>query len=142
MPTWALPAVPHSARMVHAMALLRSCQILREGRDAEQLKPGALDKSFYLDSLRSRAALPARCVRDRAPPVISSRQLLRRVFMTQQSIQLGSSCAHADWHTTSHTIGQDYVPGCEMVIAVATFGSVIGSDIRALAGADGREKGI
>jgi KUP system potassium uptake protein len=58
--------------------------------------------------------------------------------LTQQSIQLGFLPRMQIWHTTSHTIGQIYVPVVNWLLAAATLGAVIGfgtSD--ALAGAYG-----
>ena len=71
--------------------------------------------------------------------VIASQAIISGVFsLTQQSIQLGFLPRMQIWHTTSHTIGQIYVPVVNWLLAVATLGAVIGfgtSD--ALAGAYG-----
>ena len=71
--------------------------------------------------------------------VIASQAIISGVFsLTQQSIQLGFLPRMQIWHTTSHTIGQIYVPVVNWLLAAATLGAVIGfgtSD--ALAGAYG-----
>src|SRR5947207_12578191 len=71
--------------------------------------------------------------------VIASQAIISGVFsLTQQSIQLGFLPRMQIWHTTSHTIGQIYVPLVNWMLAAATLGAVIGfgtSD--ALAGAYG-----
>jgi KUP system potassium uptake protein len=71
--------------------------------------------------------------------VIASQAIISGVFsLTQQAIQLGFLPRMQIWHTTSHTIGQIYVPVVNWLLAVATLGAVIGfgtSD--ALAGAYG-----
>src|ERR1700748_1284246 len=71
--------------------------------------------------------------------VIASQAIISGVFsVTQQAIQLGFLPRMQIWHTTSHTIGQIYVPVVNWLLAVATLGAVIGfgtSD--ALAGAYG-----
>src|SRR6266436_4451853 len=71
--------------------------------------------------------------------VIASQAIISGVFsLTQQSIQLGFLPRMHIAHTTSHTIGQIYVPVVNWLLAVATLGAVIGfgtSD--ALAGAYG-----
>src|SRR5580692_5692210 len=71
--------------------------------------------------------------------VIASQAIISGVFsLTQQAIQLGFLPRMQIWHTTSHTIGQIYVPVVNWLLAVATLGAVVGfgtSD--ALAGAYG-----
>src|ERR1700704_5373819 len=71
--------------------------------------------------------------------VIASQAIIYGVFsLTQQSIQLGFLPRMQIKHTTSHAIGQIYVPLVNWLLAAATLGAVIGfgtSD--ALAGAYG-----
>jgi len=71
--------------------------------------------------------------------VIASQAIISGVFsLTQQAIQLGFLPRMQIWHTTSHTIGQIYVPVVNWLLAVATLGAVVSfgtSD--ALAGAYG-----
>ena len=71
--------------------------------------------------------------------VIASQAIISGVFsLTQQSIQLGFLPRMQIKHTTSHAIGQIYVPLMNWLLAAATLGAVIGfgtSD--ALAGAYG-----
>src|SRR4051794_12941144 len=71
--------------------------------------------------------------------VIASQAIISGVFsLTQQSIQLGFLPRMQINHTTSHAIGQIYVPLVNWLLAAATLGAVIGfgtSD--ALAGAYG-----
>jgi KUP system potassium uptake protein len=71
--------------------------------------------------------------------VIASQAIISGVFsLTQQSIQLGFLPRMHIVHTTSHAIGQIYVPLVNWLLAAATLGAVIGfgtSD--ALAGAYG-----
>ena len=71
--------------------------------------------------------------------VIASQAIISGVFsLTQQSIQLGFLPRMQIKHTTSHAIGQIYVPLVNWLLAAATLGAVIGfgtSD--ALAGAYG-----
>src|SRR5258705_3961225 len=71
--------------------------------------------------------------------VIASQAIISGVFsLTQQSIQLGFLPRMQIRHTTSHTIGQIYVPVVNWLLAVATLGAVVSfgtSD--ALAGAYG-----
>ena len=74
-----------------------------------------------------------------AATVIASQAIISGVFsLTQQSIQLGFLPRMQIRHTTSHAIGQIYVPLVNWLLAAATLGAVIGfgtSD--ALAGAYG-----
>jgi len=71
--------------------------------------------------------------------VIASQAIICGVFsLTQQSIQLGFLPRMRINHTTSHAIGQIYVPLVNWLLAAATIGAVVGfgtSD--ALAGAYG-----
>jgi KUP system potassium uptake protein len=71
--------------------------------------------------------------------VIASQAIISGVFsLTQQSIQLGFLPRMLIKHTTSHAMGQIYVPLVNWLLAAATLGAVIGfgtSD--ALAGAYG-----
>ena len=71
--------------------------------------------------------------------VIASQAIISGVFsLTQQSIQLGFLPRMHITHTTSHAMGQIYVPLVNWLLAAATLGAVIGfgtSD--ALAGAYG-----
>lgn len=71
--------------------------------------------------------------------VIASQAIICGVFsLTQQAIQLGFLPRMQIKHTTSHTIGQIYVPLVNWLLAAATLGAVVGfgtSD--ALAGAYG-----
>ncbi len=71
--------------------------------------------------------------------VIASQAIISGVFsLTQQSIQLGFLPRMHIKHTTSHAIGQIYVPLVNWLLAAATLGAVVGfgtSD--ALAGAYG-----
>ena len=71
--------------------------------------------------------------------VIASQAIISGVFsLTQQSIQLGFLPRMQIRHTTSHAMGQIYVPLVNWLLAAATLGAVIGfgtSD--ALAGAYG-----
>jgi KUP system potassium uptake protein len=71
--------------------------------------------------------------------VIASQAIISGVYsLTQQSIQLGFLPRMQIKHTTSHAIGQIYVPLVNWLLAAATLGAVIGfgtSD--ALAGAYG-----
>src|SRR3954447_19568921 len=71
--------------------------------------------------------------------VIASQAIISGVFsLTQQSIQLGFLPRMQITHTTSHAMGQIYVPLVNWMLAAATLGAVLGfgtSD--ALAGAYG-----
>src|ERR1700730_10882795 len=58
--------------------------------------------------------------------VIASQAIISGVFsLTQQAIQLGFLPRMQIWHTTSHTIGQIYVPVVNWLLAVATLGAVV-----------------
>ncbi len=71
--------------------------------------------------------------------VIASQAIISGVFsLTQQSIQLGFLPRMHIKHTTSHAIGQIYVPLVNWLLAAATLGAVIGfGTSEALAGAYG-----
>jgi KUP system potassium uptake protein len=71
--------------------------------------------------------------------VIASQAIISGVFsLTQQSIQLGFLPRMRIRHTTSHAIGQIYVPLVNWLLAAATLGAVIGfGSSDALAGAYG-----
>ncbi len=71
--------------------------------------------------------------------VIASQAIISGVFsLTQQSIQLGFLPRMQIHHTTSHAIGQVYVPLANWLLAAATLGAVIGfGSSDALAGAYG-----
>src|SRR3954454_10664515 len=59
--------------------------------------------------------------------VIASQAIISGVFsLTQQSIQLGFLPRMHIRHTTSHAIGQIYVPLVNWLLAAATLGAVIG----------------
>src|SRR4051794_20443149 len=99
--------------------------------------PGALENPFYQLApdwlhypLVAFATLAA---------VIASQAIISGVFsLTQQSIQLGFLPRMHITHTTSHAMGQIYVPLVNWLLAAATLGAVLGfgtSD--ALAGAYG-----
>src|SRR5438309_642875 len=71
--------------------------------------------------------------------VIASQAIISGVFsLTQQSIQLGFLPRMQITHTTSHAMGQIYVPLVNWLLAAATLGAVIGfGSSDALAGAYG-----
>ena len=71
--------------------------------------------------------------------VIASQAIISGVFsLTQQSIQLGFLPRMHIHHTTSHAMGQIYVPLVNWLLAAATLGAVIGfGSSDALAGAYG-----
>jgi KUP system potassium uptake protein len=71
--------------------------------------------------------------------VIASQAIISGVFsLTQQSIQLGFLPRMHIVHTTSHAMGQIYVPLVNWLLAAATLGAVIGfGTSEALAGAYG-----
>jgi KUP system potassium uptake protein len=99
--------------------------------------PGALENPFYQlapDWLHYPLVAFATVA-----TVIASQAIISGVFsLTQQSIQLGFLPRMQIWHTTSHAIGQIYVPVVNWLLAVATLGAVVSfgtSD--ALAGAYG-----
>ena len=99
--------------------------------------PGAIDNPFYQlapDLLHYPLVAFATVA-----TVIASQAIISGVFsLTQQSIQLGFLPRMQINHTTSHAIGQIYVPLVNWLLAAATLGAVLGfgtSD--ALAGAYG-----
>jgi KUP system potassium uptake protein len=99
--------------------------------------PGAIENPFYQlapDWLHYPLVAFAT-----AATVIASQAIISGVFsLTQQSIQLGFLPRMRIIHTTSHAIGQIYVPLVNWLLAAATVGAVVGfgtSD--ALAGAYG-----
>src|SRR6202166_4480971 len=99
--------------------------------------PGALDNPFY--QLAPDWAHYPLVAFATVATVIGSQAIISGVFsLTQQEIQLGFLPRMQIWHTTSHTIGQIYVPVVNWLLAVATLGAVVSfgtSD--ALAGAYG-----
>ncbi len=99
--------------------------------------PGAIDNPFY-QLAPDWMQFPLVAVAAVAT-VIASQAIISGVFsLTQQSIQLGFLPRMHIKHTTSHAIGQIYVPLVNWLLAAATLGAVIGfgtSD--ALAGAYG-----
>src|SRR6201986_4315176 len=99
--------------------------------------PGAIDNPFY-QLAPDWAHYPLVAFATIAT-VIASQAIISGVFsLTQQSIQLGFLPRMRITHTTSHAIGQIYVPLVNWLLAAATLGAVIGfgtSD--ALAGAYG-----
>src|SRR6478736_3086254 len=115
MPTWAISAGCQSGSHGSRWHFLRSCST-------------TLDWPHY--PLVAFATVAT---------VIASQAIISGVFsLTQQAIQLGFLPRMQIWHTTSHTIGQIYVPVVNWLLAAATLGAVIGfgtSD--ALAGAYG-----
>src|SRR6202022_1196712 len=99
--------------------------------------PGALDNPFYQlapDWLHYPLVAFAT-----GATVVDSQAIISGVFsLTQQSIQLGFLPRMQIIHTTSHAIGQIYVPLVNWLLAAATLGAVVSfgtSD--ALAGAYG-----
>jgi len=99
--------------------------------------PTALDHPFY--QLAPDWAHYPLVALSAIATVIASQAIISGVFsLTQQSIQLGFLPRMHIEHTTSHAIGQIYVPLVNWLLAAATLGAVIGfgtSD--ALAGAYG-----
>jgi len=99
--------------------------------------PTALDHPFY--QLAPNWAQYPLVALATVATVIASQAIISGVFsLTQQSIQLGFLPRMQINHTTSHAIGQIYVPLANWLLAAATLGAVIGfgtSD--ALAGAYG-----
>ncbi len=99
--------------------------------------PGAIDNPFY-QLAPDWAHYPLVAFATIAT-VIASQAIISGVFsLTQQSIQLGFLPRMRITHTTSHAIGQIYVPLVNWLLAAATLGAVVGfgtSD--ALAGAYG-----
>src|SRR5229473_356199 len=99
--------------------------------------PGALDNPFY--QLAPDWAHYPLVVFATVATVIASQAIISGVFsLTQQAIQLGFLPRMQITHTTSHAIGQIYLPVVNWLLAAATLGAVVGfgtSD--ALAGAYG-----
>jgi KUP system potassium uptake protein len=99
--------------------------------------PSALDNPFY--QLAPDWAHYPLVAFATVAAVIASQAIISGVFsLTQQSIQLGFLPRMQIKHTTSHSIGQIYVPLVNWMLAAATLGAVLGfgtSD--ALAGAYG-----
>jgi KUP system potassium uptake protein len=99
--------------------------------------PGAIDHPFY--QLAPDWAHYPLVAFATVATVIASQAIISGVFsLTQQAIQLGFLPRMHIRHTTSHAMGQIYVPLVNWLLAAATLGSVIGfgtSD--ALAGAYG-----
>ena len=99
--------------------------------------PGALDHPFY--QLAPDWAHYPLVALAAVATVIASQAIISGVFsLTQQAIQLGFLPRMQIWHTTSHAIGQIYLPVVNWLLALATLGAVVGfgtSD--ALAGAYG-----
>ena len=97
----------------------------------------ALDNPFY--QLAPDSAHYPLVVLAALATVIASQAVISGVFsLTQQAIQLGFLPRMQITHTTSHAIGQIYLPVVNWLLAFATLGAVIGfgtSD--ALAGAYG-----
>src|SRR6202166_1098925 len=86
--------------------------------------PGALDNPFY--QLAPNWAHYPLVAFATVATVIASQAIISGVFLlTQQSIQLGFLPRMQIWHTTSHTIGQIYVPVVNWLLAVATLGAVV-----------------
>jgi KUP system potassium uptake protein len=99
--------------------------------------PGAIDHPFY--QLTPDWAHYPMVAFATIATVIASQAIISGVYsLTQQAIQLGFLPRMHIEHTTSHAIGQIYVPLVNWLLAAATLGAVIGfgtSD--ALAGAYG-----
>jgi len=99
--------------------------------------PGAIDHPFY--QLTPEWAHYPMVAFATIATVIASQAIISGVYsLTQQAIQLGFLPRMHIEHTTSHAIGQIYVPLVNWMLAAATLGAVIGfgtSD--ALAGAYG-----
>src|SRR5436190_18497998 len=99
--------------------------------------PGAIDHPFY--QLAPDWAHYPLVAFATVATVIASQAIISGVYsLTQQAIQLGFLPRMHIEHTTSHAIGQIYVPLVNWLLAAATLGAVIGfgtSD--ALAGAYG-----
>jgi KUP system potassium uptake protein len=99
--------------------------------------PGAIDNPFY-QLAPDWVHYPLVAFATLAT-VIASQAIISGVFsLTQQSIQLGFLPRMRITHTTSHAIGQIYVPLVNWLLAAATLGAVVlfgSSD--ALAGAYG-----
>jgi KUP system potassium uptake protein len=99
--------------------------------------PGAIDHPFY--QLAPDWAHYPLVALSAIATVIASQAIISGVFsLTQQSIQLGFLPRMHIRHTTSHAMGQIYVPLVNWLLAAATLGAVIGfGSSDALAGAYG-----
>jgi KUP system potassium uptake protein len=99
--------------------------------------PTALDHPFY--QLAPDWAQYPLVALSALATVIASQAIISGVYsLTQQSIQLGFLPRMQINHTTSHAIGQIYVPLVNWLLAAATLGAVIGfGSSDALAGAYG-----
>ena len=99
--------------------------------------PSAIDHPFY--QLAPDWAHYPLVALSAIATVIASQAIIAGVFsLTQQSIQLGFLPRMHIHHTTSHTMGQIYVPLVNWLLAAATLGAVIGfGSSDALAGAYG-----
>ena len=99
--------------------------------------PSAIDHPFY--QLAPDWAHYPLVALSAIATVIASQAIISGVFsLTQQSIQLGFLPRMHIHHTTSHTMGQIYVPLVNWLLAAATLGAVIGfGSSDALAGAYG-----
>ena len=99
--------------------------------------PTALDRPFY--QLAPDWAQYPLVALSALATVIASQAIISGVYsLTQQSIQLGFLPRMQINHTTSHAIGQIYVPLVNWLLAAATLGAVIGfGSSDALAGAYG-----
>src|ERR1044072_3421466 len=101
------------------------------------IDPSAIDHPFY--QLAPDWAHYPLVALSAVATVIASQAIISGVFsLTQQSIQLGFLPRMHITHTTSHAMGQIYVPLVNWLLAAATLGAVLGfgtSD--ALAGAYG-----
>jgi KUP system potassium uptake protein len=99
--------------------------------------PSAIDHPFY--QLAPDWAHYPLVALSAVATVIASQAIISGVFsLTQQSIQLGFLPRMHIRHTTSHAMGQIYVPLVNWLLAAATLGAVIGfGSSDALAGAYG-----
>jgi len=99
--------------------------------------PSAIDHPFY--QLAPDWAHYPLVALSAIATVIASQAIISGVFsLTQQSIQLGFLPRMHIRHTTSHAMGQIYVPLVNWLLAAATLGAVIGfGSSDALAGAYG-----
>jgi KUP system potassium uptake protein len=100
-------------------------------------QPAALDQPFF--QLAPDWAQYPMVALATVATVIASQAIISGVFsLTQQSIQLGFLPRMQINHTTSHAIGQIYVPLVNWLLAAATLGAVIAfGSSDALAGAYG-----
>src|SRR5262245_36360910 len=87
--------------------------------------PGAIDHPFY--QLTPEWAHYPMVAFATIATVIASQAIISGVYsLTQQAIQLGFLPRMHIEHTTSHAIGQIYVPLVNWLLAAATLGAVIG----------------